>query len=90
MYNPKSSKASEFIDHEEILASLEYADQNKNNAELIDAIIAKAKECKGLSHREASILLACEIPEKNEEIFKLAEDIKKQFYGNRIVLFAPR
>ncbi|MBE6075467.1 MAG: [FeFe] hydrogenase H-cluster radical SAM maturase HydG [Selenomonas ruminantium] len=89
MYNPKSSKASEFIDHEEILASLEYADQNKNNAELIDSILAKAKECKGLDHREASVLLACEIPEKNEEIFKLAEDIKKQFYGNRIVLFAP-
>lgn len=89
MYNVKSLKAEEFIDNQEILDSLAYADANKNNVELIDSIIAKAKECKGLSHREASVLLACDIPEKNEEIFKLAEEIKKEFYGNRIVLFAP-
>ena len=89
MYNVKSLKAEEFIDNQEILDSLAYADANKENVELIDSIIAKAKECKGLSHREASVLLACDIPEKNEEIFKLAEEIKKEFYGNRIVLFAP-
>ncbi len=89
MYNVKSLKAEEFIDNQEILDSLAYADANKDNVELIDSIIAKAKECKGLSHREASVLLACDIPEKNEEIFKLAEEIKKEFYGNRIVLFAP-
>ncbi|MBO6155570.1 MAG: [FeFe] hydrogenase H-cluster radical SAM maturase HydG [Lachnospiraceae bacterium] len=89
MYNVKSLKAEEFIDNQEILDSLAYADANKENVELIDSIIAKAKECKGLSHREASVLLACNIPEKNEEIFKLAEEIKKEFYGNRIVLFAP-
>ncbi|MBE5897082.1 MAG: [FeFe] hydrogenase H-cluster radical SAM maturase HydG [Lachnospiraceae bacterium] len=89
MYNVKSLKAEEFIDNQEILDSLAYADANKQNVELIDSIIAKAKECKGLSHREASVLLACDIPEKNEEIFKLAEEIKKEFYGNRIVLFAP-
>lgn len=89
MYNPKSLKAEEFIDNEEILESLKYADENKNNPEVIDAILKKARETKGLDHREASVLLACEIPEKNEEIYKLAEEIKKEFYGNRIVLFAP-
>ncbi len=89
MYNPKSLKAEEFISHEEVLATLEYADKNKDNIELIDEIIAKAKERKGLSHREASVLLACEIPEKIEELYALAEQIKKDFYGNRIVMFAP-
>ena len=89
MYNPKSKKAEEFIDNSEVLATLEYAEQNKNNIKLIDEIIEKAKKAKGLTHREASVLLACEIPEKNEEIFKLAEKIKQDYYGNRIVLFAP-
>ena len=89
MYNPKSLKAEEFISHEEILATLAYADAHKNNVALIDEIIEKAKKCKGLSHREAMILLDCEIPEKNAEIFALAEQIKKDFYGNRIVMFAP-
>ena len=89
MYNPNSHKAEEFINHEEILETLKYADENKNNIELIDKILAKAKEKNGLTHREASVLLACEIKEKNEEIYKLAEQIKKDFYGNRIVLFAP-
>ncbi len=89
MYNPKSNNADEFISHEEILASLKYADENKNNEELIDTILKKAKEKKGLSHREALILLDCTIENKNKEIFQLAEQIKKDFYGNRIVLFAP-
>lgn len=89
MFNPKSSKAEEFICHEEILDTLEYAEKNKNNAEVIDTIIEKAKERKGLSHREAVLLLACDIEEKNKEIYALAEQIKKDFYGNRIVLFAP-
>ena len=56
---------------------------------LIDAIIEKAKKRKGLTHREASVLLACSDEEKNKEIYKLAEQIKKDFYGNRIVMFAP-
>ncbi|MBR4125721.1 MAG: hypothetical protein IKR13_05920, partial [Victivallales bacterium] len=86
LYNPASHNAEEFINHEEVLASLEYADQNKHNVELIDQIIAKAKLLKGLSHREAAVLLDCDIPEKNQEIFALAEQIKKDFYGNRIVL----
>lgn len=89
MYNPKSLKAEEFIDHQEILDTLEYADQNKNNVEVIDQILNKARERKGLSHREASVLLACEIPEKVQELYELAEQIKKDFYGNRIVIFAP-
>lgn len=89
MYNPKSLKAEEFISHEEILSTLEYADKNKDNLELVDEIIAKAKERKGLSHREASVLLACDNEEKIKEIYALAEQIKKDFYGNRIVMFAP-
>ncbi len=89
MYNPKSLKAEEFISDEEIKETLAYADANKNNVELIDKLIQKAKELKGLNHREASVLLACDIPEKVQEMYKLAEQIKKDFYGNRIVLFAP-
>ena len=89
MYNPKSMVAEEFIDHEEIEATLKYADEHKTDAALIDEIIAKAKLRKGLSHREASVLLACELEEKNNEIYALAEQIKKDFYGNRIVMFAP-
>ncbi len=89
MYNPKSHKAEEFISHEEVLSTLEYAEANKNNIELIDSIIEKAKKEKGLTHREASVLLACDIKEKNEEIFKLAKKIKQAYYGNRVVLFAP-
>jgi 2-iminoacetate synthase len=82
-------KAEEFIDHQEILDSLAYADANKNNPEVIDAILEKARRRKGLSHREASVLLSCELEDKNQEMFALAEQIKKDFYGNRIVLFAP-
>lgn len=89
MYNPKSLKAEEFISDEEIRETLAYADANKENVELIDQILAKAKECKGLTHREASVLLACPIPEKIQEMYDLAAEIKKEFYGNRIVLFAP-
>ena len=89
MYNVRSKNPEEFISHEEILETLAYAEANKHNAELIDQIIAKAKERKGLSHREAAVLLDCEIAEKNEEIYALAEQIKKDFYGNRIVMFAP-
>jgi 2-iminoacetate synthase len=89
MYDPKSKIATEFIDHQEILDSLAYADENKSNVEVIDAILEKARLRKGLSHREASVLLACDIEEKNRELYALAEQIKKDFYGNRIVMFAP-
>jgi len=89
MYNPKSLKAEEFINDNEIKETLAYADANKDNIELIDSILAKAREKKGLSHREASVLLACENKDKIDEMYKLAEQIKMDLYGNRIVMFAP-
>ncbi|HCB11450.1 MAG TPA: [FeFe] hydrogenase H-cluster radical SAM maturase HydG [Cyanobacteria bacterium UBA11991] len=89
MYDVKSPYATEFIDNDEVLASMKYADENKNNVELVDKILEKARKENGLSHREASVLLACDIPEKNEEIYSLAKKIKQDYYGNRIVLFAP-
>lgn len=89
MYNVKSNKAEEFISDEEILATLEYAKENKNNRELINRILDKAKECKGLSHREAAVLLECELEDENTRIHDLAREIKQKFYGNRIVMFAP-
>ena len=89
MYNVNSMRAEEFIDHGEILDTLSFADENKHNRGLIESLIEKAKEWKGLSHREASVLLACEEDDLNEKVFRLAENIKKEFYGNRIVLFAP-
>ncbi len=96
-YDMKSLKAEEFINHEEILATIAYAQENKHNLELIDSILKKANpdnvsvdnHCAALSHREAAVLLACDIPEKVQEIMTLAEDIKQRFYGNRIVMFAP-
>ena len=88
-YDPKSLKAEEFISHEEIQETLAYAEANKHNEALIDQILEKAKLRKGLTHREASVLLDCDIEEKNQEIYKLAEQIKKDFYGNRIVMCAP-
>ena len=89
MYDVYSKHADDFINHEEILETLAYADENKPNEALIDSILEKARLRKGLSHREASVLLACQMEEKNQEIYKLAEQIKKDFYGNRIVMFAP-
>ncbi len=89
MYNPKSTNAEEFICHQEILDTVKYADENKNNKELINKIIEKAKKKKGLTHQEASVLLACDDKKINETIFELAKEIKQEYYGNRIVLFAP-
>ena len=88
-YNPSSQKAEEFINHEEILESLEYAQKNKGNKELIEGILDKANRAKGLTHREAAVLLECDDEELTDRMFKLAEDLKKRFYGNRIVMFAP-
>ena len=89
MYNVMSPKAEEFISDEEIRECLEYAEKNKNNRELIDQILEKARLMKGVSHKEALVLLDCELEDKNEEIYQLARDIKQEFYGNRIVMFAP-
>lgn len=88
-YDPKSLCADEFINHEEILDTLDYAEKNKNNMELIDAILEKARLHKGLSHREASVLLACDDEAKIQQMYDLAEEIKMAYYGNRIVIFAP-
>ena len=89
MYDVNSKHAEDFINHEEILETLAYADENKDNLELIEQLVEKAALRKGLSHREASVLLSCSDKAMNEKIFKLAEQIKKDFYGNRIVMFAP-
>lgn len=89
MYDVKSKRAEEFIDDNEILATMEYAQKNKSNRQLIESIIEKARELKGLSHREAAVLLECQLEDKNEELYRLAKEIKQRFYGNRIVMFAP-
>ena len=97
IYDPTSRKAEEFINDAEIRETLAYAEENKRNLPLIDAILEKARPkkgetgytCAGLTHREASVLLACDLPEKIEEIYRIAEEIKLAFYGNRIVIFAP-
>ncbi len=89
MYNPKSKNAEEFICHDEVLATLDYAEKNKDNLSVVNKILQKARLKKGLTHREAAVLLDCNIPEKVEEIFALAREIKQEYYGNRIVLFAP-
>ena len=89
MYNPKSTKAEEFISHEEVLNTIKWAEENKNNDVLIKQVLEKAKLQKGLSHKDASLLLACENKDINDEIFNLAKKIKEDYYGNRIVLFAP-
>ena len=89
MYDRYSMVADDFIDDGEINETLRFADENKHNRELISSIIEKARNRKGLEHREASVLLACDIPDLNDEIYKLAGEIKKDFYGDRIVMFAP-
>lgn len=97
IYDPRSLRAEEFISDAEIRETIAYAEANKHNLELIDALLEKARPrkngsgvtCAGLSHREASVLLACDIPEKIEQMYALAREIKLAFYGNRIVMFAP-
>lgn len=89
MYNPKSLKAEEFINHEEILDTIQFAEAHKSDRKLIQEILLKGRELKGLSYWEAAVLLSCDLPEENEAIEELAREIKHRFYGNRIVLFAP-
>ena len=89
MYNMMSPKAEEFISHEEINESLAFGEAHKNDRALIQQILEKARLGKGVSHREAIVLLNCEEEDLNEEIYKLAAELKDRFYGNRIVLFAP-
>ena len=89
MYDCKSKIATEFIDDQEIMDTLSYAAKNKSNRELINEILERAKDCKGLSHREAAVLLECDLEDENERMTLLAQEIKQKFYGNRIVMFAP-
>lgn len=89
MYNCKSKIATEFIDDQEILDTIAYAQQNKSNRELIRSILERAKDCTGLTHREAAVLLECDLDDENEKMKVLAKEIKQKFYGNRIVMFAP-
>ena len=89
MYDVKSRVATEFIDDKEILDTIAYAKQNKSNRELIEQLINRAKDCKGLTHREAAVLLECDQADLNEQMFYLAKQIKQKLYGNRIVMFAP-
>jgi len=89
MYSSKSKIATEFINDEEIMDTLDYAKKNKSNRQLIEDIIERAKDCKGLTHREAAVLLECDLKDENQKMFKLAKEIKQKFYGNRIVMFAP-
>lgn len=88
-YNIKSNKAEEFISHDEILETIKWVDSNRNNHALIDEILQKARQMKGITHREASLLLECDNSETVEEIFSIAKSIKEKIYGNRIVMFAP-
>ena len=89
IYNPKSLRAEEFISHEEILATLEYAQEHKNDRELILSILEKGEQMQGITHREAAVLVTVEDPELTERMFHLARRIKEHIYGNRIVMFAP-
>ena len=89
MYNPKSTIATEFISDGEIRATMQYARANSDNRALMEEILAKAGEYKGISHREAALLLECDDPEITTRIYALANEIKHRFYGNRIVMFAP-
>jgi 2-iminoacetate synthase len=89
MYNPKSLVATDFIDHEEVMSSLAYAEAHCHDTGLVDSILEKAREAKGLTHREAAVLLECDSKEEMEKMFALARELKRKFYGNRIVMFAP-
>ncbi|MCD7958122.1 MAG: [FeFe] hydrogenase H-cluster radical SAM maturase HydG [Ruminococcus sp.] len=89
MYQPKSLHAEEFINHVEIMDTLEYAQKNKENVSILSEILAKAEQKKGLNHREAAVLLLCKDKSINQKIKQLAHQIKLDYYGNRIVIFAP-
>ena len=89
MYNIKSKIAEEFISDSEIRDTMAYARENKDNLELIKSILQKARDCKGITHREAALLLECDNVDIINEIYDIAKEIKHKFYGNRIVMFAP-
>lgn len=88
-YNPKSLKAEEFISHEEILNTIDYVEKNRSRQDLVMELLERARDCRGLNHREAALLLSCDIPEADAAIRNLAAELKQKIYGNRIVMFAP-
>ena len=88
-YNKLSRKAEEFINDREIQETMAYAREHKSDRALIFSLLERARDCKGLSHREAAVLLECDIPEANAALRDLAMEIKQKLYGNRIVMFAP-
>lgn len=85
----KDWERADFIDDKEILWSLEEAKVKAGEKACVRSILEKARECKGLTHREAAVLLEVSDPEIIEEIYQSAKVIKEKIYGNRIVLFAP-
>lgn len=89
MYQPTSQQAHQFIDHQEVISTMNYAQEHKSNQPLIQQIIEKAKQGQGITHREAALLLECNLPELTEQIYTVAKQIKQRLYGNRIVMFAP-
>lgn len=89
MYDVKSPNADDFINHQEIIDTLAYADMQAKDTVFVSSLLDKARKGKGLSHREASVLLACEDTELVSEMFEISRKIKEDYYGNRIVLFAP-
>ena len=89
MYDVKSPNADDFINHQEIIDTLAYADMKAKDAAFVSSLLDKARKGKGLSHRESSVLLACEDTELVSEMFEISRKIKEDYYGNRIVLFAP-
>lgn len=89
MYDVKSPNADDFINHQEIIDTLAYADMQAKDTAFVSSLLDKARKGKGLSHREASVLLACEDTELVSEMFEISRKIKEDYYGNRIVLFAP-
>lgn len=89
MYDVESPNADDFINHQEIIDTLAYADMQAKDTAFVSSLLDKARKGKGLSHREASVLLACEDTELVSEMFEISRKIKEDYYGNRIVLFAP-
>ncbi len=79
-YDRASRIATEFINDQEILDTIAFAQSNRNNRELISSILERAQDCKGLTHREAAVLLECGLDDQNEKM-KHREGETKQFYG---------
>lgn len=89
MYDVKSMEANEFIDHGEVLESIEQGKKLVRDKDEVDRILEKVSQYKGLTHREAAVLLEIDDDDTLEKMYKVAREIKEEIYGKRIVLFAP-